>query len=71
MNYCDFSDLKCCREGNELSSRAQCLDGKWICDMCYYYYICPTFKDGEANPCRGECEHRPKLITKWVARRRR
>ena len=48
---------------------AQCEDGRWICDTCYYYECCV---DAGSDPCSGlcgehKCEHRPKLVSgEWT-----
>jgi hypothetical protein len=47
----------------------QCIDGRWICDICYHYECCV---DAGSNPCKGlceeyKCDHRPELVNgEWT-----
>jgi hypothetical protein len=69
MKYCDYCDCEDCIKGKIGLSRAQTIDGKWICDLCYYYGVCVRGENSPPAPCAGLCDHRPKIITKWMARR--
>lgn len=72
QNYCDYcpdKDCPSCKDGEVGLSRAKTEENKWICDRCFYYGKCGMNADGEYTPCRGECIHRPKLISKWITRR--
>lgn len=65
-NYCDCAD----DEGNQRTdlSHAQTSNGKWICDICYYYDECLRSPDNLlGHPCKeNPCKHQPKIITKWA-----
>ena len=67
--FCDFCDTTD-DDGNQREdlSHAQTADnGKWICDICYYYDECLRSSDNPLGPCReNSCKHQPKLMTKWA-----
>jgi hypothetical protein len=44
--------------------RAQTLDGRWICFLCYGWLLCP---DKTGKTCGfTRCDHRPVLATAWI-----
>lgn len=66
-DYCDTLDVFSGEERTDLS-HAQAVDGRWICDQCYYFWICTTSKNNPnvLGPCKDKCSHRPSLMTKWA-----
>lgn len=64
--FCNFCDCTDCQNGTKLLSHAETKDGKWICDICYYYDMCTNGPDRADNPCSGPCKHRPVLIGHWL-----
>jgi len=71
MAFCDFCECERCKYGiDELIElyHAECLDGRWICDICFLYDCCTSDPVIRRNPCEDhECEHRPKLKNKeWL-----
>jgi hypothetical protein len=62
--YCNYCSCDDCKYGwaTTYMKHAPTEDGKWICDVCYTYDVCPS------GPCEDEngksicCEHRPKLV---------
>lgn len=68
-NFCDYCDCTD-DDGNVRTdlSHAQTVDGRWVCDICYYYDLCVMTRNdpNPSGPCRDDCKHRPKLMTKWA-----
>jgi hypothetical protein len=70
MAYCDYCDCKECQQGSKHISFAKTIDGKNICDICYYYECClnaQELADEEKSPCafNEKCKHRPQIISEW------
>lgn len=71
MNFCDYCSCDTCKNGEYYLAHARTVDGKYICDVCYWFDICRrepfTRKRHQGEPCENKnCEHRPKLISKWT-----
>ena len=68
MAFCDFCSCDDCKFGATDLYHAECIDGRWICDICFTYDLCTSPKFKCSVPCENkECEHRPKLKTKeWL-----
>lgn len=65
--FCDYCKCSDCQNGHHLLSHAQTEEENWICDVCFEYDLC-TSVPGHNGPCEEtECQHRPKLISKWIA----
>lgn len=74
-NFCDFCDCDDCKYGAEWLCHSECIDGRWICDVCWRYDVCTSGeKRSKFGPCENEngkpianCEHRPTLKTGiWI-----
>lgn len=71
MAFCDFCTCENCQTGvNGYFDlfHAQTTDGRWICDICFAYDQCTSGANrNPKGPCKNnECEHRPRLITKFI-----
>lgn len=68
MAFCDFCECEDCANGTDDLHHAECIDGRWICDVCFLYDCCTRDPIIRRNPCENhECDHRPKLKTKkWL-----
>jgi len=72
MGFCDFCTCESCTEGTKGLFHALCVDGRYICDVCYTYDLCTSDTPGgpprnPSGPCDNkDCIHRPKLIGEWI-----
>lgn len=68
MIFCNFCECEDCQKGSKLLSHAETKDGKWICDVCYYYDMCTNGPErNPEGPCKEKiCKHRPILVGHWL-----
>lgn len=69
MNFCNFCDCEMCVKGGGPENfpllHAPTEDGRWICEVCYWYDECVL--RGFSGPCSEElCEHRPRLSGEMI-----
>jgi hypothetical protein len=68
-NFCDYCSCDNCKFGPKIGNtcHAKTKENKWICDCCFYYDVCTSGPNRNANgPCRQiNCIHRPELISDW------
>ena len=65
MAFCDFCTCEDCREGTKCLGNASTEDGRYICDVCYYYEVCLDAGMNEPCPKHPLCAHRPILTSEW------